>query len=139
MSPPTFKLREFAKRLIAHETQGSGSSRTKRPSDFPVIEKLRPQLTTLMGGVGFHSLLLRSRALAGVDFPWLRKLKIKEDGSFEALNELEAEVGAEEIFEGKVALVAQLFGLLLAFIGEKLTLRLVQEVWPKLPPPKKMI
>jgi hypothetical protein len=29
-----------------------------------------------------------------------------------------------------VALLAQLLGLLVAFIGESLTLRLVREVWP---------
>jgi len=139
MSPPTFQLREFAKRLIASETQGSGSSRTKRPADFPVIKKLRPQLATLMGGVGFHALILRAHALAGAEYPWLRNLKIKADGSFEGLHELEAEVEAGQIFEGRVALIAQLLGLLLAFIGENLTLRLVQEIWPKIPAPKKRI
>jgi len=35
-------------------------------------------------------------------------------------------------FEGRVVLLAQLLGLLVAFIGEDLTLRLVREVWPKL-------
>lgn len=139
MSAPTLQLRELAKRLMAHESQGNGSSGTNLTADFPVIEKLRPQLTTLMGGVGFHALLSRTRALAGAEFPWVRKLKIKDAGTFEGMHQLTAEVGAREIFEGRVALIAQLLGLLVAFIGEKLTLRLVQEVWPKLPPPKKMI
>jgi len=31
-----------------------------------------------------------------------------------------------------VLLVAQLLGLLVAFIGENLTLRLMRDVWPKL-------
>jgi hypothetical protein len=35
--------------------------------------------------------------------------------------------------EGRVVLLAQLLGLLVAFIGESLTLRLVLEVWPKVP------
>jgi hypothetical protein len=35
--------------------------------------------------------------------------------------------------EGSVVLVAQLLALLVAFIGENLTLRMVREVWPKLP------
>ena len=137
MSAPTLQLRELAKRLIAHESQGNGSSGTNPPADFPVFEKLRPQLTTLMGGVGFHALLSRARALTGAEFPWVRKLKIKEAGTFEGLHELKAEVGAGDIFNGRVALIAQLLGLLQAFIGENLTLRLVQEVWPKLPPRKK--
>jgi hypothetical protein len=39
---------------------------------------------------------------------------------------------SDDIFEGRVVLLAQLLGLLVAFIGEDLTLRLVREVWPKL-------
>ncbi len=126
-------MRDLSERLIAYEIQRNKSSRTKPAVDFLVVEKLRPQLTTLMGNVGFGALLLRARTLAAAEVPWLLKLKIKADGSFEGLHEIEAEIEAGEIFEGKVALLAQLFGLLLAFIGEILTLRLVIEVWPKLP------
>ena len=35
--------------------------------------------------------------------------------------------------EGGVVLIAQLLGLLVAFIGESLTVRLAREAWPKLP------
>ena len=42
-------------------------------------------------------------------------------------------VDPEELSEGEVVLLAQLLGLLVAFIGEKLTLRLVREVWPQVP------
>jgi hypothetical protein len=38
-----------------------------------------------------------------------------------------------KFLEGGVVLLAQLLGLLVAFIGENLTLRLVREVWPKVP------
>jgi hypothetical protein len=48
------------------------------------------------------------------------------------LDELGPQVGPDEIFEGRVVLLAQLLGLLVAFIGELLTLRLVRDVWPKL-------
>jgi hypothetical protein len=49
------------------------------------------------------------------------------------LEQLPAQLGLEEFFEGRVVLLAQLLGLLVAFIGENLTLRLVREVWPKVP------
>jgi hypothetical protein len=55
-------MRDFAERLIAYETKGNKSSETKSQAVFPVGEKLRPQLATLMGNVGFRALL--SRALA---------------------------------------------------------------------------
>ena len=33
--------------------------------------------------------------------------------------------------QGRVVLIAQLLGLLVTFIGEKLTVRMVREIWPK--------
>ena len=45
----------------------------------------------------------------------------------------EGQVAPKEAVESGVLLAAQLLGLLVAFIGENLTLRLVREVWPKLP------
>jgi hypothetical protein len=85
-----------------------------------------------MGKVGFRELLSRALALANAEVPWLRAVHVKADGSFEGLDELGAQVDPDEIFEGRVVLLAQLLGLLVTFIGEDLTLRLVREVWPKL-------
>jgi hypothetical protein len=125
-------MRDFAERLIAHETRENKSSETKTSSPFLVGEKLRPHLAPLMGNVGFRALLSRALALANAEGPWLRAVHIKADGSFEGLDELGAQVDPDEIFKGRVVLLAQLLGLLVAFIGEDLTLRLVREVWPKL-------
>ena len=85
-----------------------------------------------MGNVGFRALLSRALALANADVPWLRAVHVKADGSLEGLDELGAQVDPDEIFQGCVVLLAQLLGLLVAFIGEDLTLRLVRDVWPKL-------
>ena len=49
------------------------------------------------------------------------------------MEELQAKHKPDELFEGGVVLVAQLLGLLAAFIGEDLTLRFVREVWPDVP------
>jgi hypothetical protein len=126
-------MRDFAERLVAYETRGNKSSKTTPPVAFLVSEKLRPHLATLMGNVGFSAILSRALVLANAEIPWLRAVHVKADGSFEGLDELGMQVGPAEIFEGRVVLVAQLLGLLVAFIGESLTLRLVREVWPKLP------
>jgi hypothetical protein len=126
-------MRDFAERLIAYEARGNKSSETNTPAAFLVGEKLRPHLATLMGNVGFRALLSRALALANAEVPWLRAVHVKADGSFQGLDELEAHVDPDEIFEGCVVLLAQLLGLLVAFIGEDLTLRLVREAWPKLP------
>jgi hypothetical protein len=132
MSRATPKLRAFAKRLIAHETRGNKSF-DKKSAAFLFNDRLRPQLTELMGTGGFRALLSRALALANVDVAWLRAVHVKADGSLEGLDELAAQVEADEVVEGGVALLAQLLGLLVAFVGEDLTLRLVREAWPKLP------
>ena len=86
-----------------------------------------------MGSVGFHSLFSRALVLAGSEVAWLRAVSIKADGSWEGLDEVEAPVDAEQMTEGTIILVAQLLGLLSTFIGERLTLVLVREVWPTVP------
>ncbi len=133
MSRATPKMRDFAERLIAYETIRNKSSKTKTPAAFFVGEKLRPHLATLMGNVGSNALLSRALVVTNAEVAWLRAVHVNADGSFEGLDELGAQVGPDEIFEGRVVLLAQLLGLLVAFIGELLTLRLVRDVWPKLP------
>jgi len=125
-------MRDFAERLIAYETRGDKSPKPKTSVAFLVGEKLRPQFATLMGNVGFNALLSRALVLAKAEVPWLRAMHVKADGSLEVLDALDAQVDPEKMFEGRVVLLAQLLGLLVAFIGEDLTLRLVREVWPKL-------
>ena len=133
MNRTTPGMRDFAKRLIAYETSGNKSSETKTPAAFYVSDKLRPHLVTLMGNVGFGALLSRALALANSEVRWLSAVHVKADGSLEGLEGLHAQLDPDEFFEGKVVLLAQLLGLLVAFIGESLTLRLVREVWPKVP------
>jgi hypothetical protein len=133
MSRATPEMRDFAERLIAYETRANNPSKTKTPAACLVSEKLRPHLSTLMGNLGFRALLSRALVLANADVPWLRAVHVNAEGSFEGLDELGAQVDPDEIFEGCVVLLARLLGLLVAFIGEDLTLRLVREAWPKLP------
>jgi hypothetical protein len=126
-------MRDFAERLIAYETKGNRSSETKPAAVFLVGEKLRPHLAMLMGNVGFSALLSRALVLATAEVPWLRAVHVKADGSLEGLGGLGAQVSPAEIFEARVVLLAQLLGLMVAFIGERLTLSLAREMWPKLP------
>jgi len=132
MNRATPLIRDFAERLIAYETGGNKFSGTKNPAAFPVCEKLRPHLATLMGNSGFRALLSRALARAEADVPSLRAFQVKADGSLAGLDKLEVQADPEELARGSVVLVTQLLGLLAAFIGESLTRRLVREIWPKL-------
>ena len=132
MNQSTPQMLDFAERLIACETKGNKSSGTKTPAAFPVCEKLRPHLATLMGNTGFRALLSHALALAEANVPSLRAMQIKADGSLAALDKPEVQADPEERAKGSVVLVAQLLDLLVAFIGETLMLRIVCDVWPKL-------
>jgi hypothetical protein len=133
MNRSTHETRTFAKRLIAYEARGNGSSETNKSLGFHVAEKLHPYLAALMGSGGFHALLSRSLALATAEVPWLSAVQVKADGSLEGLDKIQGQLDADKFLEGRVVLLAQLLGLLKAFIGELLTLRLIHDVWPKIP------
>lgn len=96
---------------------------------FGVCEKLRQPLSMLAGVAGFRSLLSRALALAGDEVRWLKAVHVKADGSLEGLDE--AQLSDAEIAAGEAVLVARLIGLLVTFIGEALTVHLVQEAWPE--------
>jgi len=133
MSQASPQMRDFAKRLTAHESKGNKSSQSKARVAFQVCEKLRPHIATLMGNAGFQGLLARALALASREAPALRALHVKADGSLAGLDELEAQARPVDLAEEGVVLLTQLLGLLAAFIGESLTLRMVLQAHPKLP------
>ena len=126
-------MRHFAKRLTVYERRANTASETKALSAFRVCEKLRAHLGTFMGTAGFRELLSCALPRANVEVPWLGAVHVNADGALEGLEELHAKHKPDELFEGGVVLVAQLLGLLVAFIGETLTLRFVHEVWPEVP------
>jgi hypothetical protein len=126
-------MRHFAKRLTAYERRQKTPSETNAPPAFQVCEKLRVHLAIFMGSTGFRELMSCALPRAKAEIPWLGAVHVKADGSLEGLEELNAKRNPDELFEGGVVLVAQLLGLLVAFIGETLTLRFVREVWPEVP------
>jgi hypothetical protein len=126
-------MRKFATRLISYETSGHKSSAPASAAAFHVCEKLRPHLATLMGNGGFRALLSRALVLAKAEVPWLRTVHVDADGSLAGLEQSLARLDQDTFIKGNVVLLARLFGLLVAFIGEKLTLSLVRDVWPKVP------
>jgi len=133
MSRATPQMRDLAACLIAYETKQNKVSEGELPAAFHLCETLRPHLATLMGNGGFRAILARSLAVTRGEIPWLAALSVKADGSLEGWDKPEAQVKPEELTRGCVLLIAQLLGLLVVFIGENLTLRLVRDVWPNLP------
>jgi len=124
-------MRSIAQRLIKYETPGNDTSE-KNISTFQVTDRLRPHLAMLMGNGGFRALLARALALAGAEVPWLREIQVSADGTLEGLKTAHTALKPAEFREGRVVLLAQLLGLLVAFIGPGMTSRVVGELWPQL-------
>ena len=133
MRRATPQMRELAKRLIAHDTKRKKSPALTDPEAFQVCEKLRPQLSALMGSGGFHALLARALALAQKEAPALRAVRVNANGNLRKhRRRFTRATRRGQIFRwpGRPSWPS-CSGLLAAFIGENLTLRLLREVWPK--------
>jgi len=133
MNRATLQMRRVAKHLMAFEAPGRGHSEAKTAAAFPVTDRLRLHLSDLMGRGGFRALLSRAVVLTIAEVPWLRAVEVKADGTLEGLEAIHAQLDPAEFLEGRVILLAQLLGLLVAFIGPNLTLRSVTEIWPEVP------
>ena len=124
-SADTSTTRELAQRLLAYEEAEAETSLADTQAVCRVCDKLRRPIATLAGAAGFRSLLARALALAKQESPSLGAWEVKQDGSLESLDDGGAQSGS--------VLIAQLIGLMITFIGESLTLRLLHDVWLDLP------
>ena len=115
------------------EARSKTSPATQPAAAFPIADRLRPQLTMLMGQGGFRALLSRALALATTEVSWMGAVQVNADGDLEWLEALGSQLNAAEFLEGRVVLLAQLLGLLVALIGPGLTSSLVGEIWPQIP------
>ncbi len=123
--------RYLAQRLLTYEAVAGKNSEATESAAFRVCAKLRRPLITLAGVAGFRSLLSRALTLARAEAPSLSAVQVAADGSLQGLDELEPQIDKDQASEGGAILIAQLLGLLLTFIGEGLTLSMVQDVWPE--------
>ena len=130
MSRATPQMRELAKRLIKLEAKVIESRQSQGAPAYLVVEKLRPHLSNIMGNAGFRALLSRSLALTKKEIPGLHTVQVNGDGALDGLNKLEIQDSPDDFLEGSVVLLAHLLGLLVVFIGESLTLRIMDGVWP---------
>lgn len=114
-------IREIAERLVVYET-GPETSETTTSGAAQVCEKLAHMLGRLIGIAGSQALFERALSIAKRETEALATVSITGNGALEGLT-------------GKAAaaspvLIAHLIGLVVTILGEGLTLRLLQDVWP---------
>jgi|SRR5687767_10397402 hypothetical protein len=130
MPPTPPRLRKLARRLLTLESASGKAAAGNGSAAFRVNEKLRRPISTLAGVAGFRSLLSRALALAGDEVRWLKAVHVSAAGSLEAMEKIRTQLSPEDIARGEEVLIGRLVGLLITFIGEGLTLRVLQEAWP---------
>jgi len=123
-------MRDLARALLA---ASRCASRSDAPAAELVNENLRLSLTRFAGADGFASLLRRALALASVKMPTLQGGKVGAEGRIDGLERIFA---LDDVVrqEAAVAITTQLLELLVTFIGEPLTRRLVREACPEISP-----
>jgi hypothetical protein len=124
MSTASPQIQDLARRLLAFEAAHDNSSEARADVAVQVIQDLRLRLIRLAGVDGFSSLLSRALTLAKAEVPSLEIVHVRADGSLEGFDGIEqSQAGAQ----AGIVLVAHLLELLVTFIGEPLTLRLVRD------------
>jgi len=145
----------LVQRLLTQEAAGSQDQEVLIEAAEHVAEKLRAHLSKRIGQEGFRTLLVRALTLATGQFPPLSAVRVGADGSLiglrrsispgvpdtrtssketriEArLKEIQAREAHSETVDGAVVLLATFLELLVTFIGEDLTLRILSAIWPE--------
>jgi len=134
MNPATPDLRDLALRLLADGADTGGAVRFATAEQF--CGRLSTVLSKLAGPAGSRTLLSRALVLAGQEAQCLTLVQLRSDGQLHGFEERISEKEQAEWNDASIVLVAQLLGLLHAFIGQRLTLQLVEEAWP-MPPEKR--
>ncbi len=114
--------REIAERLLVYEAADPSAPAQNTVPAMHVCQKLGRPLSQLVGETGSRALLARALTLAKREEEVLIPVKVSEQGALEGLEGKAAEASA--------VIVVELIGLVLTFLGEALTIRLVRDVWP---------
>ena len=123
---------DLARRLLAYEAGVSQRPEARVEAAPPAVDKLRFHLSKLIGPAGFQAFLDRSLGLARAEFPWLAEVQVEPDGALKGLREVVEGRDPAEAAAGVTAVLAHFLGLMVSFIGDPLTLRLMRAVWPEL-------
>lgn len=128
MTAPSESIRALAERLLADEAAGEFPSGAEGNAAVRMCERLRIPLTQFVGADGFTALLRRAVILARTDVPALKTATVSADGRLQISEDFAA--GGANHVDAAIAITAYLLHLLVTFIGESLTLRLIRVAWP---------
>jgi hypothetical protein len=119
---------ELARWLLAQEMEGRPKAKTPLEGTQRVTTKLSTGITLLVSSDGYRALLGRALYLARAEYSLLDGVRVgTSDFSLEGLRE------TGTAYEALVSFLAQVIALLVRFIGDDLTAKLIRQSWPDAP------
>jgi hypothetical protein len=154
-------MREIARLVVERETQSCHTPETLAAAVEGVFARLEGLMATLIGPMGFRAIVDRAVHMTNSAWPWIDTKRIETTaqlvitGSAAAEPASEAEgiarvqsnvtisglanaiqsQGAARVTAGAATLLCNVLQLLSSFIGDELTLRIVDRAWPYLSGP----
>lgn len=134
MSQPALVPGELARGWLLAETE------RREPDPRALAEaldrlcgRLHTRLSLLVGKAGFAALLARALHLAQVTYLALTVVALDETGAscLRGATDFAATHPPQEVEAALTSILAHFIGLLVTFIGEALTVRLLGELWPE--------
>lgn len=124
--------------LLAHETGIEVTPLALSAAAERVCQKLGPRLTRLVSSDGTRGLVSRALHVARAHYPFLdgARAGTPPEACFEGLTDRMHDIDVDEAGRGLRAVLGILLDLLVAFMGEDLTLMLLRDVWPDLALPQ---
>lgn len=113
-------IRKISEKLLLYEAAEPAPSQEHTSAAAEVCQKLTHPLSQLIGEAGYRALLQRALTLAKREEEVLRPVQVAEGGALEGMTGQSQEA----------SIVAHLIDLLITFLGEALTLRLLYGIWP---------
>lgn len=121
--------RSLATALLAHEG-AAGDAEARGHAAGRVYDKLHAHLAPLLGKTGVELLLVRSAKLVQGELAFLSESSIL--GGADDLRDRLRQPAPALALESATDLFANFFGLLMNFIGERLTNQILRTAWPTL-------
>ena len=129
VSPAT---RRLAHHVLMREAGSQATSAMLTAATERICQRLRQRLTSLIGLLGFAALYTRALHLAKQEYPSLHVVEFRDGTEVRliGLQQFAADVrDPAQAQEALAAILAQFIGLLIAFIGEDLSWRFIDEAW----------
>jgi hypothetical protein len=135
MTPTTEALRQVFRRelRLRHAAGSSTDANTVAAAAVASYEGLAQHVARIIGGAGVNAIFERSMYLTQKDFPWLSHQP--HEGAVESpVQQLRLNLNGQD--SSAVALAAEALtvnfaDLLVALIGDQLTIRLFRDAWPE--------